>query len=171
MLETQTQLLGTTIHQSPHLVLPAIAADIDFIKDSYTGVLLQKFPERPALVHLVSGEDETNAIRQSFFQNTPQSLHARLGALRAAGHIIAEEIHIAQPHHLVTAEHRHGHQGLDRAGADLERALRVVGVAVDGLMREAIVVPASELIIKRQRLLPHQTVIRPHDHIETCVGR
>ena len=171
MLELQPQLIGAAINHSADLILPAVAADINLVVTADGSGLRQEFPERPPLVHLVGGEDKFDPIRQTLFEGRPQRLHSGLSALSAPGDIVAEEIHVPQPHHLVAAEHRHGHQRLDRRGAKLEGALGVVCIPVDRLVSEPVVVPARQLIVQSQRLLAHQPIVAAHDHVKIGIRR
>ena len=127
------------------------------------------FQKRAALVHALGGEEELHAVRQTVFERGAQAFHAGLGALRAAGDVVAEEIRVAQPDHLVAAEHRDGLQRLDGGRADLEGGVRVVRDAVDGFVGETIVDAAGELVVELEGFFADHALIAA-DHREEVSG-
>ena len=127
------------------------------------------FQNAAALVHALGGEEEFHAIGQAVLEGGAQAFHAGLGALGAAGDVVAEEIRIAQPDHLVAAEHRDGLQRLDDGRADFERGVRVIRDAVDGFVGETVIHAAGELVVEFEGLFADHAVITA-DHREEVSG-
>ena len=82
----------------------------------------------------------------------------------------AQELDIAQPHHLVAAEHRDRQQGLHGRRADLERRIGIVGNAIDRLVREAVVDATGEFIVQVQGLLAHRALVAADDRKKFPAG-
>jgi len=158
-VETQPEFLGAAGDEPGDLVLPIVAAGVDAVVDLDVGRLFNVFPERPALVHALGGEEEFHAVRDPAFEGGAEAFDASFGALGAAGDVVGQEIRVAQPDDLVAAEHRDGEKRLDGGGANFVGRLGVVGDAVDGFVGEAVVEATGEFVVKKECLFADQTFV------------